>query len=95
METCFNYSDKGDAFFSSDERRWINRIRKLAGKWPDRVTILKQPEDNDGCIYARLPQEALKINLIPRQTLTDEQIDALKERLKSARESAQVVGDGN
>ena len=32
METCFNYTDKERGFFSSDERRFITKIRKLKGK---------------------------------------------------------------
>ena len=92
METCFNYCDKEKAFFSSDERRWINRIHRLKAKFPDRVIILKEPEENDGCIYAQLPIAALKINLISRPEVTDEQIAILKERLKLARNSAEDVG---
>lgn len=80
METCFEYIDKEDAYFSSDERKWIARIRKLAEKFPDRVTILKQPEENDGCIYARLPQNFMKIAPKTRLNLTDEQRAALRER---------------
>ena len=87
METCFNYTDKEVAYFSSDERRWITRIRKLAAKFPDRVTILKQPEENDGCIYAQLPVECLKINLISRRELSEEEILASRQRLEIARKS--------
>ena len=81
METVFEYIDNADAFFSSDEKKWINRIRKLAEKFPDEVTIIRQPEENDGCIYARLPQRALKINLISRPPLSDDHILILRERM--------------
>lgn len=87
METCFTYIDKEDAFFSSDERKWITRIKKLAEKFPDKVVILKQPEENDGCIYARLAQDTLKINVIRRQKKTDEELSILRERMKSLRKS--------
>lgn len=94
METCFTYIDKEDAFFSSDERKWITRIRKLAEKFPDKVTILKQPEENDGCIYARLPQNWMKIAPKRVGTLTDDQILILRNRLAKANEKrAEILHD--
>ena len=91
METCFNYCEKDKAFFSSDEKKWINRIRRLAKKYPDKVFILKQPEDNDGCIYARLPPSALQIR-IQECTLSPEQIEAAGKRLKEARQKQEKNG---
>lgn len=85
METCFNYCDKEVAFFSSDERKWITRIRKLAKDFPDKVEILKQPEDNDGCIYAKLPSSALKVSVHKTRILSEEQRQAYAERLTKAR----------
>ncbi len=93
METCFEYIDKEDAYFSSDERKWITRIRKLAERFPDKVIILKQPEENDGCIYARLPQDFMKIAPKRVVNFTDEQIAMLTERLKLAREITSHLGD--
>ena len=61
METCFNYCDEKQAFFSSDERKWITRIRKLQEQNPDEVIILRQPETNDGCIYCKLPASYLQV----------------------------------
>ena len=87
METCFNYCDKEVAFFSSDERKWITRIRKLAKDFPDKVEILKQPEDNDGCIYAKLPSSALKVSVRKTRILSEEQRQAYAERLTKARNS--------
>ena len=60
-ETCFNYCDKQQAFFSSDEEKWIRQIHKLKEAYPDQVTILAEPETNDGCIYCKLPASTLKI----------------------------------
>ena len=54
METACSYTD-GWAWFSSDERKWVTRIKKLAEQHPDEVIIKRMPEDNDGCIYAKLP----------------------------------------
>ena len=96
METSFGYCDRETAWFSSDERRWITKIRRLAEKFPDQVRIIKQPEENDGCIYACLPSRAMKINLISPRQMTDEQRAIAGERLKSARKSlkeTEVTGD--
>lgn len=78
METCLNYTDTREMFFSSTERRWINKIRKLHDAHPDEVVILAQPETNYGCIYAKLPAEYLKIAPPRHLKMPDE------HRLKSA-----------
>lgn len=80
METCFNYcSDQ--AFFSSDERKWIVRIRKLKEKFPDDITIIAEPENNDGCIYCKLPPSWLKIGPKNAPNLSEEQRQALRDRM--------------
>lgn len=83
METCFNYVDKDVAFFSSDERKWITKIRKLKEQYPDKITILAEPETNDGCIYCRLPASALKIRL--RKEISEEQKARAAEQLAENR----------
>lgn len=80
METSFNYTGE-DAYFSSDERAWHTKIRKLAKRYPDEVKIICQPEDNDKCIYARLPADWLKIQPKTKLDLTDEQRAVLRERM--------------
>lgn len=84
METCFNYCDPDVAFFSSDERKWITRIRKLKKKFPDKITILAEPETNDGCIYCKIPTSALRIQISTPtgRTLTEEQ----RQRMAEGRE---------
>lgn len=82
METCFNYCSKDEAFFSSDERRWITKIRRLKEKYPDKITILAEPETNDGCIYCKLPVTALQI-VMPR-TYTEEQRERMRENFRGA-----------
>ena len=72
-------------YFSSDERKWITRIRKLAEEHADEVTILNQPETNDGCIYARLPVEYLKITPKRRVDMSDEQRLIAAERMRLLR----------
>ena len=83
METCFNYVDKDTAFFSSDERRWINKIHKLKKLRPQEVEILAEPENNDGCIYCKLPVRYFKLQ--PRREYTEEERAAMSERLTAAR----------
>ena len=85
METCANYTTKDCMFFSSDERRWIHKVQVLAEKYPDEVTIIRQPENNDGCIYARMPVRYLKLIRPTQRELTDEEKIELSERLNKAR----------
>lgn len=83
IETCFNYCEKGDdkGSFASNEQRWITHIRKLAEKHPDKCIILKQPEENGGFIYARMPTSWLKIR--PNRDISDEQRQAMSERFRA------------
>ena len=80
METCFNYTDKERGFFSSDERRFITKIRKLKEKYPDQVKIIKEPENNDGCIYCEIPSYWLKIH--PKREISEEKRAEMSERAK-------------
>lgn len=79
METCINYCEPGFAFISSDERRWINHIRKLQHSYPDECIIIKQPEDNGGFIYAKFPQKWAKVR--PPRSVSEAQRAASAERL--------------
>ena len=72
METCINYTDEL-AYVSSDERRWIFRIRKLAQERPGEVQILANPEDNDGCIYATVPARWIQARPPVKMNLTEEE----------------------
>lgn len=85
METCFNYCDEKQAFFSSDERKWITRIRKLQEQNPDEVIILRQPETNDGCIYCKLPASYLKIQPKKKMVMTEERRAQLMKQLEKTR----------
>ncbi len=80
METCLNYTDTDEMFFSSTERKWITKIRKLHKAHPDEVTIIAQPETNDGCIYAKMPAFYLKLQPKRRYSYSDEQILMMRER---------------
>lgn len=86
METSYTYTDDGKCWFSSDERKTITRIRKLKEAHPDEVTILKQPEENDGCIYGICPKEWVKLAVPTKLDLSDEEKAKRGEKLKKARE---------
>ena len=86
METTLNYTTK-EAFFSSDEKKWINKIHKLKEQHPDLVTIFFEPEENDGTIYCSLPADWMKI--APKKSLgmTEEQRMKMLERFKGSEPS--------
>lgn len=86
METCFNYTDRDRAYFSSDERRWITRIRKLKEQHQDQVRIIREPEENDGCIYCELPSEWLKVAPKREVVMTEEKREELAERMRMMRQ---------
>lgn len=73
FETAVEWTDTEWAYFSSDERRWINKIRRLKEKHPDEIEILREPETNDGCIYCKIKPNWVKISPPKKCTLTPEQ----------------------
>ena len=84
METSVTYtSDK--AFLSTDERWLITRIGRLAEKHPDSVNIIRQPQENDGCLYCEIPSKWVKITPPKTIELTDEQRAERAERMRNAR----------
>ena len=85
METCLNYTNRDTAFFSSDERRFVNKVRKLKEQYPDQVRIISEPEENDGCIYCRIPVSWFAIRVPKKRILTDEEKQVLSERMKQIR----------
>lgn len=86
-ETSCSYCGGADLYFSSDERRWINKIRKLKEAYPDQVTIIAEPEANDSCIYCKLPVDWLKLKPPVKRNMTEKQREEARERMMKARES--------
>ena len=82
METCFNYCDKDHGYFSSDERKFITKVRRLKEKFPEQVRIIAEPEDNDGCIYCELPTEWFNIRVPKKMNFTEEQRREMSVRMK-------------
>ena len=85
METCINYCEPGYAFMSTDERRFINLLRKFAAQKPDECIILKQPEQNGGFIYAKFPQKWVKVRPAKEISITDEKREILRKNLEEIR----------
>lgn len=96
METACGYltEDNGRAWFSSDEMKWRNRITSLAKEYPDQVKITVWPENNDGCINATFPAKWLKIKPPVKRNFTDEQREALAERMRKAKENREDDMEG-
>ena len=90
METCFNYTTKDKAFFSSDERKFITKVRKLKEKYPDKVRIIRELEDNDGCIYCELPVEWFTVRVPKQMNYTDEQKEKARVRMNQMIEDGQI-----
>ena len=88
-ETCIEYIDEDKiATFYSAERKWINKILRLAEDHPGEVNILAHPDDNDGAILAHIPKSWMKMSPPAKRTMTDEQRAAAAERLRLAREKS-------
>lgn len=83
METCCEYLDDKVMWVSSDQQKMINKVRKLAEQFPTQVNIKCQPEQNDGCIYATMPADWLKLTPPRHIEMTDEQRKAASERMKA------------
>lgn len=81
-ETGFNYYDDQPGYFYSDERKWINKIKRLAQQYPNDVHIIAMPENNDGNIYVKLPRNWFQIRPQIKHELTIEQRTERAERLK-------------
>ena len=84
METSCTYTCE-TMFLSTDERRLINRILRFRESRPNDVEIIKMPEENDGCLYCKLPAKWMKITPPTERVLTDDQRAKAAERLKKAR----------
>ena len=87
METCFNYTNTETAYFSSDERRYVNKVRKLKEQYPEQVRIIAEPEENNGCIYCELPSRWFTIRVPKKVDLTDEQKQERSERMRRVNEA--------
>jgi len=90
METSFTYASREAGYFSTDEKKWINKILRLKEKFPDAVEILAEPDNNDGCLYCKIPTEWFRLQ--PKKTcnMTDEQRAELVARLHPGLQDTQA-----
>lgn len=84
METACEYTDE-TMVVSTDERWLINRILRFKEQRPDDITIIRLPENNDGCLYCKMPASWLKISPPAKRNLTDEQRKEIGQRLQNCR----------
>lgn len=74
VETGFDYyGDDEKAWFSSSEKKWIKKVNGLMKKFPGEVEVIRSPEENDGCLYARLPKSWLRISPPRKIEISDEE----------------------
>ena len=86
METSICYCSLEAAYVSSDEPRWKNRILKLAEEYPEDVFIIRRSEENDNCIYAKVPVKWIRIK--PPRQMSPEHKAAAAERMKQYHKQA-------
>ena len=89
METCCEYTDSV-MWVSTDERRMITRMMKLIAEHPDETEIIKRPEENDGCLYCKVPSTWLKIAPPVKLEMSDEQKAAASQRMQKLNEQARL-----
>lgn len=79
------YSDEKTATMCSNEAVWIRKLTALAEQYPDDVVIREVPEDNGGFILVNLPKKWFKIKPPTKRNMTDEQREALADRMRNVR----------
>lgn len=94
METAINYLDDRVMNVSTDEMKWKNRIEQWAKEYPEECKITVRPENNDGCMCAKMPASWFRMRPPIKRNLTDEQREAMGERLRKAREKDMEDEDG-
>ena len=82
MGTRCEYTDSV-MWVSTDERRMITRMMKLIAEHPDETEIIKRPEENDGCLYCKVPSTWLKIAPLPERS--EAQKEAARRNVQKAR----------
>ena len=78
--------DQKTATVTFCQKKFINKIKDLADKFPDECRILK--ENEDGSIVAHIPVKWIKVNNPQRKPrdLSDEEREVLRNRMKLARQ---------
>jgi len=85
-EIGINYCAEDAAMHvSTDDRKWVTRMRKLAEAHPDAVRIIAEPETNGGYFTLDIPKCWLRISPPKKLDLSDEQRAEIAERLAKGR----------
>ena len=71
--------------FSFSQKKFINKVRALAEKFPDEVKIYA--ENNDGSITGNLPLKFVKISAPRQVSMDDERRAILSQRMKLMRQT--------
>ena len=70
-ENCIEWLNGQDVVsVTLSQKRLISKVKKMAEKHPDLVTILA--ENEDGSIFAHLPLKAVKLSIISRNGAVSE-----------------------
>lgn len=86
-ETCYDHDADFDyGCITTNEGVWIRKIIKLSEEYPDQVLITKRPEDNQSYLVAQVPKSWFVIRPPKKMNLSEEQKDALRDRMAKARE---------
>ena len=68
-ENCIEWLNGQDVVsVTLSQKRLISRVKKMAEKHPNLVTILA--ENEDGSIFAKLPLKSVKLSIISRDKST-------------------------
>lgn len=86
-ETAINRLQGDDyCYVFSAERKFINRLKELAEEYPNEVEI--QYINEDGSVGAKVPYNWFRFIKPPtKRNYTEEQRQAMSERMKKAREN--------
>lgn len=74
------HSESEQMWVSTNERAMITKMMKYAGKG---MEIIKNPEENEGYLYCKVPKTWLKITPPRKLNISDEERMRRAERLKS------------
>ena len=79
-ENCIEWiSNQHSITCTFSQLKWVNKVKQLQKKYPDKVKIVA--ENEDGSIVAKMPIKALKLSIIERE-LSDEKREELSKAFK-------------
>ena len=86
IEAAINYTNVDEcAYFSSNDKKWINRIFRLKRQYPDLVEIQQAPDNNGGYVMAGVPKDWFKLTPPKKTNYTTAEKKQIGERLKASR----------